>query len=82
VDIIGDAIGRKIRFQELSPAEFRRETAGTWPPRVADMLLAAWGATIGRPAYVTSTVFDVLAVSARTFRQWAADHAAEFLERP
>ena len=31
VSIIGDAIGRPIRFEELSPEEFRRETAGRWP---------------------------------------------------
>jgi hypothetical protein len=42
------------------------------------MLLAAWGATMGRPAFVTSTVSDVLGVPPRTFRQWVADHAAAF----
>ena len=79
VSIIGDAIGRRIRFEELSPDEFRRETAGRWPRPVVDMLLAAWGATIGRPAFVTSTVSDVLGSPARTFRQWVADHADAFL---
>ena len=79
VRIIGDVIGRRIRFEELSPDEFRRETAGTWPRPVVDMLLAAWGATIGQPAFVTSTVSDVLGSPARTFRQWVADHAAAFL---
>jgi uncharacterized protein YbjT (DUF2867 family) len=82
VSIIGAAIGRRIRFEELSPEEFRRETAGRWPRPAVDMLLAAWGATIGRPAFVTSTVSDVVGSPARTFRQWAADHAAAFLERP
>lgn len=78
VGIIGECIGRSIRFQELSPEEFRRETAGTWPRPVVDMLLAAWGATIGRPAFVTSTVADVLGSPARTFRQWVVDHVAAF----
>ena len=77
---IGDAIGRRIQFEELSPEDFRRETAGTLPPQVVDMLLAAWKATLGRPAYVTSTVFDLTGSPARTFRQWADDHAAAFLE--
>jgi len=45
------------------------------------MLLAAWGATMGRPAYVTSTVADILG-SARTFREWATDHAGSFTEGP
>jgi uncharacterized protein YbjT (DUF2867 family) len=78
VRIIGDIIGRRIEFQELSPAEFRRETAGSWPPSVVDMLLDAWAATIGHPAFVTTTVADVLGSPARTFRQWVADHADAF----
>ena len=28
VNVIGQALGRQIRFEELSPEEFRRETAG------------------------------------------------------
>jgi len=80
VSIIGAAIGRRIQFEELSPEDFRRETAGRWPRPVVDMLLAAWGATIGRPAFVTSTVSDVVGSPARTFREWAADHADAFLE--
>lgn len=78
VRIIGEAIGRPIQFHELSPEEFRRETTGSWPPQVVDMLLAAWGATIGRPAWVTSTVADVVGSPARSFRQWAAEHADAF----
>ncbi|HEX9163794.1 MAG TPA: NAD(P)H-binding protein [Thermoanaerobaculia bacterium] len=82
IRIIGAAIGRPIRFEEISPEDFRRNTAGHWPGPVVDMLLAAWKATIGRPAFVTSTVSDVVGSPARTFHQWAADHAAAFLERP
>ncbi len=79
VDIIGAAIGRRIQFVELSPEEFRHETAGTWPGPVVDMLLAAWAATIGLPAFVTTTVSDVVGSPPRTFRQWAVDHSAAFL---
>ena len=82
VSIIGDVIGRPIHFEELSPEDFRRETAGSWPRPVVEMLLAAWGATIGRPALVTSTVSDVIGSPPRTFQQWVADHAAAFLEGP
>jgi len=46
------------------------------------MLLAAWGATMGRPALVTSTVSDVLGSPARSFRQWATDHADAFRAGP
>ena len=82
VSAIGAAIGRRIRFHELSPEEFRQEMAGRWPGPVVDMLLAAWGATIGRPAFVTSTVADIVGSPARPFRQWAADHADAFRGRP
>jgi len=78
VGIIAEAIGRPIRFEELSPDEFRRATEGSWPLPVVNMLLAAWGATMGRPAYVTSTLADIVGRPARTFRQWATDHAEVF----
>ncbi len=78
VRAIGDAIGRPLRFEELSPDEFRRETAGTWPAAVADMLLSAWRAALGHRAFVTSTVQEVVGSPPRTFSRWAADHAAAF----
>ena len=78
VRIIGDVLGRRITFEELSPDEFRSETEGSWPRPVVDMLLAAWGATMGRPAFISSAVSDMLGSAPRTFRQWAADHATAF----
>jgi uncharacterized protein YbjT (DUF2867 family) len=78
VHAIGDAIRRPIRFEELSPDEFRRQAAGTWPAAVADMLLDAWRATLGHPAYVTSSIEEITGSPARTFSQWAADNAAAF----
>jgi uncharacterized protein YbjT (DUF2867 family) len=79
VSIIGDVLGRRIKFEELSPDEFRSETEASWPRPAVDMLLAAWGATIGHPAYVTSTVAEILGLAPRSFRQWAADHATAFM---
>ena len=78
VRTIGDVVGRPLRFEELSPDDFQRETEKTWPPGVADMLLTAWQASLGRPAYITSTVQEILGSPPRTFDQWAADHAAAF----
>jgi uncharacterized protein YbjT (DUF2867 family) len=79
VRTIGSVIGRDVPFEELSPEEFRRASAGTWPPVVLDMLLAAWQATMGQPAYVTSAVHDVTGTPARTFAEWASEHAAAFI---
>src|SRR5262245_21767273 len=78
VSTIGRAIGRQLRIEELSPDEWRREMLHTWPPVVVNMLLDAWAAAIGQPAFVTSTVAEVTGVPARTFLDWATDHAAEF----
>jgi uncharacterized protein YbjT (DUF2867 family) len=78
VHAIGQAIGRSLLFEELSPDEFRRETAATAPPAVVEMLLGAWQATLGHPAYVTTAVGDIVGSPARTFYQWALDNAAAF----
>ncbi|MPY42216.1 NAD-dependent epimerase/dehydratase family protein [Streptomyces phyllanthi] len=82
VDIIGNVLGRPTRFKELSPEEFRRETEGKAPRQVVDMLLTAWGATIGTPAFVTSTVSDILGAPPRSFPQWVTDHADAFEQGP
>ena len=78
VSIIGEVIGRPLRFEELSPEEARRELLAEMPLPVIDMLLNAWAAAIDHPALVTSTVADVTGTPARTFRDWVTDHAAEF----
>jgi uncharacterized protein YbjT (DUF2867 family) len=80
VGIIAEVLGRRITFEELSPDEFRSETAGSWPRPVVDMLLAAWGAAMGRPAFITSAVPDLLGSAPRSFRAWVADHASAFME--
>jgi len=78
VEAIGEALGRRLRLEELSPEGFREATAGRWPERAVAMLLAAWGATLGHRAYVTSTVAEVTGRPARSFRDWARDHSAAF----
>jgi len=81
VEIIGDAIGRPLRFEELSPEAARKHLLAMWPPPVADMLLTAYAAAVNRPAFVTSTVADLTGRTAATFRQWADDHVQDFLPR-
>jgi hypothetical protein len=52
--------------------EMRREAgrARSWT-----MLLPAWGATIGRPAFITPTVLDILGSVQRSFSQDADTQA-------
>ena len=78
VSIIGEATGRSLRFQEISPEDARRELLTVMPLPVIDMLLNAWKAAIGQPAFVTSAVADITGTPARTFRDWVIDNAAEF----
>ena len=80
VRAIGDAIGRRVAFHELSPDEFRAENS-RFPVQALNMLLAAWGAAEGVPAYVTSTVAEVTGRPARSFAEWAVANAAAFADR-
>ncbi len=82
VGIIGEVLGRRITFEELSPEDFRSQTEGSWPRPAVEMLLNAWDATMGTPALITTTVRDILGSPPRSFRQWVADHASAFTEGP
>jgi uncharacterized protein YbjT (DUF2867 family) len=79
IETIGRALGRSLAVEEMSPGDARREWQSTWPPVVIDMLLGAWQAAVGRPAWVTKTVEEVTGKPARTFRDWAAGSAPSFL---
>ena len=78
LSIIGHEIGLPLRMEEISPQQARSEPwFAPLPAWVVDMLFGAWSATIGQPAYVTSTIADVTGAPARTFRKWVSDCAAE-----
>jgi uncharacterized protein YbjT (DUF2867 family) len=79
VRTIGRAIGRSLRVEEISPDEARSELLPVLgSPTIVNMLLNAWVAAIGQPAFVTSTSAEVTGAPPRTFLEWATDHAAEF----
>jgi uncharacterized protein YbjT (DUF2867 family) len=78
ISTIGSVTGRSLRIEEISPDEARRELLSVMPAIAVNMLLDAWAAAIGQPAFVTSTVAEITRAPARTFRDWATDHAAEF----
>jgi uncharacterized protein YbjT (DUF2867 family) len=78
VRTIADVLGRPIGFEEVSPEEFRRDMMRRSPGSWVDMLLTAWRATLGHPAFVTSAVTEVMGSAPRTFHQWAADHVEAF----
>jgi uncharacterized protein YbjT (DUF2867 family) len=79
IHTIGRAIGRSLRVEEISPDEARSELLPVLgSPIVVNMLLNAWAAAIGQPAFVTSTFAELTGAAPRTFLEWAADHAADF----
>ena len=78
VAIIGNAIGRPLRLEELTPEAARTELAGLFPPVAMAMLFDAWAAALGQPAFMTSTVAALTGTPAGTFARWAADRAAVF----
>ncbi|GAA3574101.1 NAD(P)H-binding protein [Nonomuraea rosea] len=81
VRIIGDALGRPLRWQELTREEERRRLLAddSFPDAFADALLDGYAQMLdGPPPVLTTTVEEVTGRPARTFAQWARDHAADF----
>lgn len=77
--LIGEAVGRPVRFEELARKDFRPILVEAFGGEaIADSALDTWAGFVATPERVTGTVRDVTGVPARPFRQWAADHADEF----
>jgi uncharacterized protein YbjT (DUF2867 family) len=78
VRVIGEVLGRPLRWVELPRAAARqRLLADGLPESFVDVLLDAYAVMPRRPA-VTTTVADVTGRPARTFAEWVSDHAAAF----
>ncbi|ONI84146.1 hypothetical protein ALI144C_15780 [Actinosynnema sp. ALI-1.44] len=73
---IGEAIGVDVRFEELSPDEWRARSGV--PDLVADFMLDLWQRATVRPEPVLACVEDVLGRPARTVTEWAAGHVGAF----
>ena len=79
VRLIGEAIGRPVRWEEQSSQDARPELIALFgDEEFADRALDAWAGLVRRPERVTSTVAELTGAPARTFRQWAIDHADAF----
>lgn len=78
IAIIGRVMGRSLRIEEISPDEARREWVKSMPAPVVTLLLDAWAAAMGQPAFVTSTVREITGKQARTFRDWVTINSAVF----
>ena len=75
---IGDAVGREIRLEVTSREQAKAELSKTMPPIGAETTLRAWEASNGIPARTSVITEKITGRPARTFAQWAADHADDF----
>ncbi|MFG2606232.1 NAD(P)H-binding protein [Streptomyces sp. NPDC048514] len=76
--LIGEAIGKPVRFEEISHDETRREMAEVGvPPAAVEARLRMFAALVDRPHEI-SPVEPYLGRPARGFAEWAADHIADF----
>ena len=79
VRIIGATVGRDLHWQDVPAGEIRPMLAAAMgSPEFADAALSTWAAFVETPEQVTSDVETVLGRPARTYTQWAADHAKDF----
>ncbi|HEX6355897.1 NAD(P)H-binding protein [Actinophytocola sp.] len=80
VHIIGTAVGRPATVEEMSREEARAAMAG-WGD-MADAALDYWQSIIETPEPVLPTVEELTGRPARSFTQWAHDHADDFRPLP
>jgi uncharacterized protein YbjT (DUF2867 family) len=78
VRIIGEVLGREIRFEELGHDEARAQMQALGYGEAADWLLDGDKEMIGHPQPVLPTVPDLLGRPSRTFREWAQAHVVAF----
>jgi uncharacterized protein YbjT (DUF2867 family) len=75
---IGDAIGQEISLSVIAAGRARQELAASTSPAAADAVIGAWRAGNGGPAPTSVIVEKITGRPARTFAEWAADHADDF----
>ncbi|MGW0331543.1 NAD(P)H-binding protein [Streptomyces sp. NPDC003011] len=78
-EIIGDVLGRTLRWEDVHAEEARKQmVAAGWPPSYADGALDYFASLTRQPEAGSSVVGQVTGRPARTFRQWAEEHADAF----
>lgn len=78
LQIIGNAIGKKLTYQKITPEQFRQSMLRFVPEDIVTMLLDYWSDTEQTPDLVRNTVEEVTKKPARKLAQWAIDHAGDF----
>ncbi|SNT60205.1 Uncharacterized conserved protein YbjT, contains NAD(P)-binding and DUF2867 domains [Actinomadura meyerae] len=78
VAILGEVLGRDLRFEAQPDDEARAEMREQMPIEYVDAFFDFYVDGSLDESVVRSTVQDVTGVPPRTFRQWARAHAADF----
>lgn len=79
VDIIGAALGRKIRWEDIEQEDAKRAMVGSgWPPTYAQGALDYFAMLVEQPEVSATTVQDVTGRPARSFAAWTAEHLDTF----
>lgn len=78
IDLIGEAIGKPIRIEQISDRETREEVGRRMPPFVANAIVQQWADADGIPAKTSVIVERITGKPAQTFAEWAVDHAEDF----
>jgi uncharacterized protein YbjT (DUF2867 family) len=79
VHTIGETIGRPVRWEEVPPDAVRNGLAAAFGNEAfVDHALETWASFVQEPELVTSTVERITGTPARTFHEWASDHADDF----
>lgn len=81
VRAIGAAIGRELRVEELRPEAARRQYEAAMGAEYAEAALTHWAGLVDAPERATGDVESVTGRPARSFAQWARDHAHDFTRR-
>ncbi|MFC7449388.1 NAD(P)H-binding protein [Rhodococcus daqingensis] len=79
VALIGEAIGRPVRFEEITLDEaIEQMKAAGYPVELVEAVMPAQAEMLNNPEPVNDGVERITGTPARSFRQWAVDHAADF----
>jgi uncharacterized protein YbjT (DUF2867 family) len=78
VRLIGKAIGRQLRCEEIPADTFRSAAAAHMPAEAVDDLLRYWSDYVGRTAEMSDDFQAVSKTSPTTYAEWANAHAAHF----
>ncbi|MFC7219645.1 NAD(P)H-binding protein [Streptomyces polyrhachis] len=79
VALIGEAIGRPVRFEEISLDEAAEQMrAAGYPAELVAAIVPAQAEMLGNPEPVNDEVERITGIPARSFREWTVDHAADF----